>query len=146
MTTQISTGLRNSMLASDSYKGIMDAGSEIRVYKGAVPAHPDDATTGATLILTLKNGSSGVTMDASASGGVLVKNPSETWSGVVGGGGGTPTFFRHVMTGDADGASSSAPRLQGSAGGGGADLFLSSGALTAGVTQPLTYFQVGLPE
>ena len=36
MAIKMSTGLRNQMLSGDSLKGICDAGSEIRIYSGAI--------------------------------------------------------------------------------------------------------------
>ncbi|MBY4612102.1 hypothetical protein K6M90_31490, partial [Rhizobium sp. 9T] len=112
MSIKLSTGLVNAMLASGSVKSIFDAGSEIRVYAGAVPADADAAIGGATLLVTIKNGSSGITFEATPSAGVLEKNASETWSG-TNVATGTPTFYRHVLTADDGTLSTTAPRYQG---------------------------------
>lgn len=145
MAIKTSTGLRNGMLAGSSFKAQMDAGSKIFVYDGPVPADADAALAGNTLLWVGSNGGSGVTMAASASGGVLVKNPAETWGGNVLANG-TPTFYRHQLTADAGGASTTAPRQQGSCGPAGADMYLTAGALTAGAPQTLDYYEVALPE
>ena len=145
MTIRSSTGLRNAMLATGSFKEVMDAGSEIRVYAGTVPADADAAIGGATLLLTIrKDGTDPITMDAAASAGVLVKNPAETWEGNCVATG-TPTFYRHVLTGDTGAASTTAPRQQGSCGPAGSDMFLTNSGLTNGAPQGLDYYEVALP-
>lgn len=144
MAIKSSTGLRNALLATSSFKALFDAGSEIRIYAGAVPADADAAIGSATLLVTIKNGTNGITFDSAAANGVLTKNPSETWSGTCVATG-TPTFYRHVLTGDADGASTTAPRYQGSVGVAGADMNLTAATLTSGATQNLDYHAVALP-
>lgn len=139
-----STGLKNILLASGNLKDTFDAGSGIRIYGGTVPADADAAIGSATLLCTIKNGSSGLTFDAAPSGGVLEKNPTETWSG-INAAGGTPTFYRHVLTADAGGASTSAPRYQGTVGVVGADMNLTSATLVNGATQTLDYHAVSFP-
>ena len=145
MTTKSSTGLVNAMLASGSFKSVMDAGSEIRVFSGTEPASADDATGAATLLVTFKNGSSGVTMASSAADGVLVKNPAETWTGTAVASG-MPTFYRHVLTADSNGLSTTAPRQQGSCGIAGADMNFTNGALTASAVETLNFYSTSLPK
>lgn len=141
MTIKISTGLCNALLSSNSLKGIFDAGSEIRIYAGAVPASADDTIGSATLLCTIKNGASGITFNSSASAGILEKNPSETWSG-TNSASGVATFYRHVLTGDDNAASTSAPRYQGNVATVGADMNLTSTNLASGATQTLDYHAV----
>lgn len=143
MSIKASTGLRTQMLGSSSLKSIFDAGSEIRIYSGTVPAAADDAIGSATLLVTIKNGASGTTFGAAALG-VLAKNPSETWSG-VNVATGTPSFYRHVLTADDGTVSTSAPRYQGTVGVVGADMNLTAPTLTSGATQTLDYHSVALP-
>lgn len=141
----ISTGLRNALLSSNNLKAIFDAGSEIRIYGGTVPADADAAIPGgATLLVTIKNGSSGITFAAAAAGGVLEKSAAETWSG-INVATGAPTFYRHVLTADAGAASTTAPRYQGNVGVAGADMNLTSSTLTSGATQTLDYHAVAIP-
>ncbi|QOF76066.1 hypothetical protein [Variovorax sp. 38R] len=140
-----STGLRNHVLASGSVKAAFDGVSEIRIYAGAIPADADAATTGATLLVTLKkDGTDGISFAASPAGGVLAKNPSETWTGLIAASG-APAFFRHVITGDADGESTAALRYQGSVGVVGAEINLTSAALVSGESQALAYYQFTWP-
>lgn len=144
MAIKLSTGLRNAILATDSIKATFDAGSEIRIYGGTEPASADDSIGAAVLLVTIKNGANGITFAATATGGVLVKNAAETWSG-ANVATGTGTFYRHVLTADADDASTTAPRYQGSVASAGADMNLSSSALVSGATQTLDYHAVAIP-
>ena len=144
MSIKVSTGLRDALLGTDNLKAIFDAGSEIRIYSGAVPADADAAIGGAVLLVTIKNGVSGITFDAAASGGVLAKNPAETWSG-TNVASGAPSFYRHVLTADTGALSTTAPRYQGTVGIGGGDMNLTSTSLTSGATQTLDYHAVALP-
>lgn len=142
MTVRASTGLRSRLLDTGSLKTRL-AGSVVRLYGGAVPATADDAVGSAVLLCTLSNGGAGVTFAAAAANGTLAKNAAESWSGTVQTGG-TPTFFRIVQAGDADTASATAERLQGSIGAAG-DLVLSAGALAATGPVTLDTFAVSLP-
>lgn len=141
MAIKMSTGLRNQMLSVGSFKAIFDAGSEIRIYGGAVPPSADNSIGAATLLCTIKNGSSGITFDTEASGGILLKNPAETWQGTCGATG-TATFYRHVLTADAGDASATAPRYQGNVAVVGADMNLTSTSLVSGAVQGIDYHAV----
>lgn len=143
MVAKISTGLRNAMLATGSLKGALDGG-EIRIYAGTVPADADAAIGGATLLVTIKNGGSGINFDSAAAAGVLVKAPAETWSG-VNGASGTASFYRHVLSADTGTSSTTAPRIQGTCAVAGAEMNLTSVALTSGATQTLDFYSVALP-
>lgn len=140
-----STGLRNHVLATGTIKSAFDGVSEIRIYSGTVPADSDAATTGATLLVTIKkDGTDGISFAASPAGGVLAKNPSEIWNGAVAASG-TPAFFRHVVTGDTDGDSTAALRYQGSVGVVGAEINLTSASLVLGENAALNYYQFAWP-
>ncbi len=141
MAIKMSTGLRNQMLSGDSLKGIFDAGSEIRIYSGTIPPSADNSIGAATLLCTIKNGASGITFDTEASGGILLKNPAETWQGTCGATG-TATFYRHVLTADAGDASTTAPRYQGNVAVVGADMNLTSTSLVSGAVQGIDYHAV----
>lgn len=143
MSIKSSTGLRTQLLGTSSLKTIFDAGSEIRIYAGAVPASADDAIGSATLLVTLLASGDPITF-GSAAGGTMPKNPSETWTG-VNVANGTPTFYRHVLTTDDGSASTTAPRYQGSVAVVGADMNLTASTLTSGATQTLDYHAVALP-
>lgn len=125
-------------------KAVLDPGSEIRVYGGTVPANSDAAIGGATLLLTMKNGSSGITFAAAAADGVLLKNAGETWGGTCVASG-VPTFYRHVLTADAGTLSTSAPRYQGTcAVGGGGDMNFTA-ALVSGAVETMPFHSINLP-
>ncbi|ADU36227.1 hypothetical protein [Variovorax paradoxus] len=139
---KLSIAQRNSMLAK--LKADLDGG-EIRIYAGAIPDDAEDAIGGATLLVTIKNGGSGLTF-AAPSDGVMLKAAGETWSGTSVATG-TASFYRHVLSADDGSASASALRLQGSVGLAGADMNLTSVALVSGVTAPpITYYNVGSPK
>lgn len=139
-----STGLRNYMLASGSFKAAL-AGTVLRVYGGAAPASADDALGAAVLLCTISvdGTGTGVTLDATASGGVIVKNPSEVWTGDVSTTG-TATFFRMEFAADAGAFSTSAVRMQGTVGLVGADLNFSSVSLTLGDARRVNYFAASI--
>ena len=141
MAIKMSTGLRNQMLSGDSLKALFDAGSEIRIYSGAVPSSADNSIGAATLLCTIKNGASGITFDTAAANGILLKNPAEVWEGnnVATG---TATFYRHVLAADDDAVSATAPRYQGTVGIVGADMNLTNTSLVNGVVQGIDYHAV----
>lgn len=145
MSIKLSTGLVNAMLSSGSLKSIFDPGSEIRIYDGPVPADADAAIGGATLLVTIKNGSSGITFEATPSGGILEKNASETWGG-TNVATGSPSFYRHVLTADDGALSTTAPRYQGTVAVAGADMNLTNSMLTSGAPQTLPAHAVALPR
>lgn len=139
MAIKMSTGLRNELLSGDSLKAIFDAGSEIRIYGGAVPASADAAIGAATLLVVIrKDGTDDITFDTAAVNGILTKNPTEVWEGDWLDDG-TATFYRHVLTADDDAASTSAPRYQGTVAIVGADMNLSIITNVAGAPQKLDY-------
>jgi len=146
MSAKMSTGLCNMLLGGvtghGDLKTIIDSNWKLMIYGGTVPATADAALGGATLLCTVANGGSAITMDTAASGGVLSKNTGETWSG-VNAATGTATFFRFQKTADDGLASTVEPRIQGTVGVGGADLNLASVAFTSGATSTVNVFTVG---
>lgn len=140
-----STGFRNHVLATGSVKSALD-GKVIKVYAGTEPASADDAIGSATLLVTISvNGTgTGVTMNNSASGGQLSKNPSEVWKGVIATSG-TAAFFRMETAADTGSASTSAIRLQGNIALDGADLNFATLELVATNERAINYFTVSLP-
>ena len=139
-----STGLRNYMLASGSFKQAL-AGTVIRVYGGTAPASADDAIGAAPLLCTISvdGDGTGVTLDATASGGVITKNTSEVWTGDVTASG-TATFFRMEFAADTGAFSTTAVRMQGTVGLVGADLNFSSVNLTLGDARRINYFAASI--
>jgi hypothetical protein len=146
MTLKVSTGLRNGLLATGSLKSQLALGF-IKIYAGAVPADADASIGAATLLTTISVNSTGtgISFDAAAAAGTLAKAPAEVWSG-VNVAAGTASFYRHVAPADDGTASSTAPRLQGAVAVAGAEMNLSSVALTNGATQTLDYYTVSLPS
>lgn len=144
MAIKLSTGMRDDLLDTGSFRSILNLGF-IKIYTGAEPASPNDAATG-TLLCTISNNSTvtGLTFAATASGGVISKNGSETWSG-VNAATGTAGYFRFVAVGDTGASSTTQQRLQGSVAVVGGDLNLSNTTLSSGATQTIDYFSATLP-
>jgi len=140
-----STGLRDSMLTDSSFKTIMDGGL-IKIYSGTAPSTADDSIGSATLLLTISDNDTGtgIDFDTTASSGTISKDPGQTWSGTIASTG-TPTFYRHVASGDTGGASTTEARLQGTVGTAGADMNFADINFIAAATRSLTYYSVALP-
>jgi len=144
MTLKVSTGLRNKLLDTGSLATLM-AGGLIKIYSGSPPASADDAASGSLLCtISLNSTGTGVNMASTATGGVLAKSTSETWSGVVALSG-AATYYRHVAASDTGASSTTQARLQGEIATAGAELNLSSTTLTSGATQTVDYYSVALP-
>lgn len=139
---KLSTALRNYVLATGGWKAAL-AGGELRLFGGTPPATADAAITG-TLLCVVKNGGSGINLDAAAVNGIIPKAPAETWSG-VNVATGVVTHFRWVQAADDNSSSTSAVRLQGTVDVAGADVNLSSTSLTSGATQDVDTFFVVQP-
>ena len=149
MPLLVSTGLSNKMLDTGSLKNILADGL-IHIYASApadIPATADAAIDPAkhTKLLTVYGDgiSTGLNLGA-ASSRVIGKDPGETWSGTVLATG-NATFFRYVAPGDTGGESTTSARLQGRVGIAGAELNISSLALTAGQTQAVNFLAISLP-
>lgn len=157
MAIKLSTALKNHLLSGGSLKSGLEAGANsdflIGIYGGTEPASADDATPGAALAILSINGntpaSNGLTFAASAAGGVLTKNLSETWrcnaANVTTG---TPTFYRIYRSDDvATDADATSFRLQGTCGASGSDLNTGiAGGLVNGSTQvDIGAFEIRLP-
>lgn len=146
MTIKTSTGLRNAMLGSASFKTTMDLGF-VDLYSGAVPADADASIGAAVKVCRVSNNSTGTGLlfDTAAASGIIAKKPSETWSG-VNLASGTASFYRHVAAGaDAGGSSTTLPRVQGTIATAGADMNISNPVLVSGATQTLDFYTVALP-
>ena len=149
MALLASTGLRNSLLDTGSLKAALADGF-IHIYQstlGNIPASADDAINPAnhTLLLTVYGDgiSAGLNL-GTASSGAIGKDAGETWAGPVLATG-NATFFRFVAAGDTGAASTTQARLQGRVGVSGAELNISSLALTSGNTQAINFISVSMP-
>ena len=143
MSQRMSTGLCNGLLLTGSLKGLLST-MEVRIYAGTPPATADADCTANTLLCTVKNFNGGspiaATFDtAVAAPGVLAKTPAETWSG-VNAATGTATFYRTVNNADANTLSTTAVRIQGTVGVGGADMNVASVAFVSGATFPVNAY------
>ncbi len=139
MALNRSTGLRNKMLSTGSFKSVM-TGCLINIYSGSRPANADAAVPGGAVLLAVistDGDGSGLNWDTAAAAGVLLKHQSEVWQEDSILASGVAAWFRIYESGDTPAnASSTAARADGLIGTNGADLNLNSVNLTAGV--PLT--------
>lgn len=141
-----STGLATYIAVTGSIKDALDGGF-LRLFSGPVPASADAAIDGSSvelvLISTGGDGTTGLTFEASAPGGVLVKTEADKWSGVIAATG-TATFYRFCEAGDSGAApSATAKREQGTVGTTiASEGTLTSVALTSGNTQNIDIFQI----
>ena len=146
MTTKISTGLANYLLGVGSVRQAL-ANSVLRVYSGDAPATSDSAVPGSAVLLaefTVDGEGDGLTLAATANGGVISKNPDEAWRATALANG-VATWFRWCLPNDTGGASSTAVRLQGTVNTAGAELNFSSVNFAAGAIQKVDYFAVAMP-
>jgi hypothetical protein len=144
MTLKASTGLRNYMLDTGPMKTALALGF-IKIYSGTVPATADAALTGTLLVtISVNSTGTGLSLAAAAASGAIAK-AVEVWSG-VNAASGTATHFRYIAaTGDDGTLSTTQKRLQGTVGTSGADLNLSSVALTATATQTVDSGSITFP-
>ena len=138
MSEKMSTGLANYLLAGGGDLKTAFATGEIRIYSGTPPATSDAALSGNTLLCTVKNGTAALTF-GTASGGVMAKTGTETWSG-TNAATGTASFYRLVNSADDGTLSTSLKRIQGTIGAGGADLNVGSVALVSAAVFTINYF------
>lgn len=142
---KFSTGLRNAMLGSQSFRDALNGG-QLRIYSGSAPSDADASIGAATLLVTLTvdGGGGGLNFAANAESGAIGKNATEVWRGTVATGG-NATWFRFVAAGDTGNASDTALRIQGTIGAAGTDMLVANPALTQGEDFILNYFAVALP-
>ncbi len=149
MALLASTGLRNKMLDNGSLKATL-AGGFIHVYNSTVadiPATADaaiDPGVHTKLLTVYGDGISAGLNLGTASGGAIGKAAGETWAGPVLATG-NAVFFRFVAAGDTGAASTTQARLQGRVGVSGAELNISSLALTSGNTQSINCIFICMP-
>ncbi len=138
-----STGLRTAMLGTASARTALNLG-KINIYSGAVPATADAAVTG-TLLCTITNNSTatGITLDTAVAGSIP-KTAAEVWSG-VNVATATASYYRHVGASDTGALSTTEPRVQGLIATSGAELNLTSVALSSGATQTIDFYSITLP-
>jgi hypothetical protein len=144
MAIKISSGLRDHILATGSLRAAIN-GMVMRIYSGAVPAGPESDATGNTLLCTISTSGlgGGLQFEASPANGLLPKASADVWSGTCGATG-TASFYRLVETGDTNGSSTSAKRVQGTVGLAGADLNVVNTTFTSSEEKRIDYYVIGM--
>ena len=145
MAIQFSSGLRDHLLISGSFKSALDGGV-LRIYTGAIPATADADSSGLTVLCTISLDATGtgITWGSTVTAGILSKNTAEIWRGLIGTTG-TATFFRFMAISDTGAASTTAKRVQGTMGLVGADINFSNVNLVAGNYRVIGSLNVTLP-
>lgn len=151
MALQYSTGLKDAILDNSSLKANFDDGY-IRVYAaGAIPASPDDALVGETLIVTYSDNDQGVgagqglDLEASAVNGAIAKLTAQVWSGTSVAAG-TGLFWRYEQSTDDGLLSTTQKRIQGTIGGAGADLIVQSTVYADATLYVIDFFSITIPS
>ncbi|MGH8562707.1 MAG: hypothetical protein ACREXW_00950 [Gammaproteobacteria bacterium] len=128
----------NKLLDTGAFRTVFNL-SFIDIWSGSRPATPDEAIpTSSVKLCTITNNSTatGLTFEAAAVAGEILKKASETWSGTILADG-IAGFFRLRENSDAGtAATTTLARIDGTVGTSGADLNLSSTTLVAAA--PLT--------
>lgn len=144
MALKFSTEIRRMLLVSGSLKSILDGGL-VRIYSGPVPASPDSALSGNTLLVEVDASGSLLTFEGMAPNGILMKSLDQEWGANVNVSG-TPTFFRYVKPSDTGSATAGEVRIQGTAGGPASDMTITNAVLTEGTPHRIDYFAISIPE
>ncbi|SFI68902.1 hypothetical protein SAMN05216206_2751 [Pseudomonas guineae] len=146
MATKISTGLANYLLGVGSLRQAMQ-GAVIRVYSGQEPQAADSSLPGDAVLLaefSVDGTGAGLSLQPTATGAVIAKNPDEAWRATAVGTG-TASWFRWTQPSDAGGSGSTYLRLQGAVSVSGAELNFSSLSFAQGAIQKVDYFAVAMP-
>ena len=145
MSIQFSSGLRDHLLISGSFKSALDGGV-IRIYAGTMPATANADSSSLTVLCTISLDATGtgVTWGSTVTAGILSKNTTEVWRGLIDNTG-TATFFRFMAISDTGAASTTDKRVQGTIGLVGADLNFSNVSLVAGDYRVIGSLNVTLP-
>ncbi|MBF0345272.1 MAG: hypothetical protein HQL06_13715 [Nitrospirae bacterium] len=120
------------------YKGF------IKIYTGSQPTSSNDAPSGMLLCTIYSDGTAAGLSFGEASGGVMAKTISETWSGTAVATG-TAGWFRLVAPGDSGSSSQTDERLDGSVATSGAQLNMSSTSIVSGAVQTISTFSITMP-
>ena len=141
---KFSTGLRTGMVYATGAREALQGGA-LKIFSGAVPADADAAETGTLLAEFTDNGGGGGLNFEVPTAPVLTKAAAQVWKDNSVNATGNASYFRFVATGDTGGASTTAARIQGTAGLAGSDLVLGNIVFTAAEARTLNYFSVALP-
>jgi len=143
---KISTGLRNAMLDTGSFKSLMDT-CTLKIYAGTEPATADEPTTGNTLICEVfkdNDGLTTLTFQSPAVDGVITKTTAEVWAG-TNAVSETASFYRLELAADDQLLSTVHKRVQGTVALSGGELNLTSVVLTQSSVQNIDFYSLSLP-
>jgi hypothetical protein len=146
MQKSFSTGLRNAVASTGSLRSTL-SGCVIKVYSGPLPASADAALSGNTLLCTYSADgveNAGISWESAPIDGALIKLASEQWQGNAVATG-TASFVRICQPADTGASSTTAVRIQGDVGVGGAFLNLTNGtSMASGAPQAILSFSLAV--
>ena len=145
MSLKISTGLRNGMLDTGSFKSLMDT-CTLKIYAGVEPLTADDACANTLICEVFKDndGITTLTFQSPAVAGVITKTTAEVWAG-TNAVSETATFYRLELAADDQLLSTVHKRVQGTVALSGGELNLTSTVLTQSSVQNIDFYSVALP-
>lgn len=150
MALKLSTGMRDALLGTGSFKNVFDGGV-IKIFAGSAPATADENETTFTELVEITTDGLEVTpgnvtnglVFATPSGGTITKS-TDGWSGAATTNG-TAAWFRLYDNSVTQGTSTGAVRLQGSVGNYSSDMLVSSTNIVGGAVITVDSFSVTLP-
>jgi hypothetical protein len=151
MALTLSTKLVNDLMTAGSFKTLLEdvsggSGFKITVYSTTRPASADTAPGGTPLVTITAAGGLPLTFDATATAGVLLKDPAETWSGTAAATG-TAVWFRvSRFSEDATITSTTLHRFDGSIATSGGDMNVGSTSIVSGAPFLVTAGSFTLPQ
>jgi len=145
MSLKISTGLRNAMLDTGSFKSLMDT-CTLKIYAGTEPADADAACANTLICEVFKDndGITTLTFQSPAVAGVITKTTAEVWAG-TNAVSETASFYRLELAADDQLASTIHKRVQSTVALAGGELNLTSLALTMSSVQNIDFYSISLP-
>ena len=145
MALRLSTGMRNAMMGTSSFKELLDNGI-LELYSGAQPASADSAETGSKLATITSTSGTGVAdgVKFGTAAGPVLGVSAVPWSGICVLAG-VAGWFRFRGSGGTAGSSTTEIRMDGNVGISGADLNLTHTNLSLNTTITIPTFDVTQP-
>jgi len=138
MPLRFSTGLRNALLDTGSFRGQMSS-KVVKIYGNASPPSNADAAVTGTLICT----TNAITWETSASNGTIRKSDDVvSGTNVIDG---TATYFRICDATDTGASDPSKLRIQGTVGIAGSDMIVNSTMFSQGARTVVNTIEISIP-
>lgn len=153
MTVSVSRALQGAVLDTGAFNSVFDL-CFLKIWTGSAPTNADsslpdaEAAATGTLLATFTvdgDGSTGLGWEASADDNILAKDSTETWKVLAADiTDGTAGYFRYVLTGDDNSASTTYKRIQGVCGTVTGDMLLANLTFSSSVDRTVENAYVGI--